>query len=270
MHAARLDGAMGAAVAASVADRVTALDELLVAPVMAASERAASAGSRVVVVAPGILAGVPWTMLGGLAGHPVTVPLSATRWIAERNAREVVGCGVSAGFVAGPRVPRADEEVGRAASAWSDTITLQGEAATTDAASALAAGVDVFHLVGHGRHAADNPHFSGVELADGPWFGYDIERIERMPSTALISACELGRSSIGWGHEALGMARSWLHAGTLSVIASPVSVNDDDACELLSAVHARLAMGSAPAVALAEATQSTGIAAPFLCYGAGW
>jgi CHAT domain-containing protein len=66
------------------------------------------------------------------------------------------------------------------------------------------------------------------------------------------------------------MARTWLHAGARSVIASPVSVNDDDACELLSAVHASLATGAAPAVALADATRVTGITAPFLSYGAGW
>ncbi|GAB3390595.1 hypothetical protein GCM10027568_14860 [Humibacter soli] len=270
MHAARLGGALGDSVERSLDRRLGALDDLLVEPVMSASALAAAPGTKVVVVAPGILAGVPWAMLGALAGHPVTAPLSATRWIADCAVGRRRGGDDSVGFVVGPGVPRAAEEAKRSASEWPDATVIDGADATTDAASGLAASVDVFHVTGHGRHAIDNPHFSGIELVDGPWFGYDIERVERMPSTVVISACELGRSSIGWGHEALGMARTWLHAGSHSVIASPVSVNDGDACELLSAVHARLATGEPPAVALAAATASTGIATPFLCYGAGW
>ncbi|MGA0566641.1 CHAT domain-containing protein [Rathayibacter sp. KR2-224] len=268
VHAARLGGAMGEAVEASLRGRLEMLDELLIAPIMSASPRAARDGSRFVVVAPGVLAGVPWTMLPGLAGHAVALPPSATRWIAEQE-RGTHRRG-SAGFVVGPRVPRGAEEAMRAASGWADARVIEGVAATTDEAAGLAAAVDVFHLTGHGRHAADNPYFSGIELADGPWFGYDVERIQHLPETVLISACELGRSSVGWGHEALGMARTWLHAGTRSVIASPVSVNDDDACEVLSAVHEGLSCGAGPAVALARAQARTGIVTPFLCYGAGW
>ena len=288
MHAARLGGALGASVERSLQGRLHALDELLIEPVLAVSERAAEPGSRFVVVSAGMLAGTPWTMLPRLAGHPVAVPLSATRWIAERRMLASTGAH-AAGFVVGPRVPRAAEEAARAAEAWRASATrsaqpatakgsagspdprvLDGARATAAAASELAAEVDVFHVIGHGRHASDNPYFSGIELVDGPWFGYDIASLEHMPSTVLLSACELGRSSIGWGHEALGMARTWLHAGAGSVIASPVSVNDDDACELLTAVHAELAVGAPPAVALQRASESTGIRTPFLCYGAGW
>ena len=35
------------------------------------------------------------------------------------------------------------------------------------------------HIAAHGRHAADNPLFSGLELADGALFGYDIDLIPR-------------------------------------------------------------------------------------------
>ena len=66
------------------------------------------------------------------------------------------------------------------------------------------------------------------------------------------------------------MTRVWLHAGTRTVIAAPVIVADDVACELLGAMHARLAAGEPPAEALAAASESTGIVAPFQAHGSGF
>ena len=86
----------------------------------------------------------------------------------------------------------------------------------------LASRVDVLHVAAHGRHTADNPLFSGIELADGTLFGYDIDLVPQLPATVVLSACEVGRSSVLWGEEALGMTRIWLHAGTRCVIAAPV------------------------------------------------
>ena len=55
-----------------------------------------------------------------------------------------------------------------------------------------------------------------------------------------------------------------------AVVAAPVVVADDDACELLAAMHVGLAAGLAPSVALVEASESTGIVAPFQVHGAGF
>jgi hypothetical protein len=66
------------------------------------------------------------------------------------------------------------------------------------------------------------------------------------------------------------MTRAWLHAGVDCVIAAPVVVADDDACELLGAVHTELAAGLSPAAALAAAQTRTGVVAPFQCHGAGF
>ena len=136
----------------------------------------------------------------------------------------------------------------------------------------MAASVDVFHVAAHGRHSADNPLFSGVELADGPWFGYDIDQLDSIPSTVILSACEVGRSTVRWGEETIGMTVAWLHAGARCVIASPALVNDDAACEVLAATHRRLAAGDEPSYALAAATAevSTTAPAPFICFGSGF
>src|SRR5690606_17659887 len=125
------------------------------------------------------------------------------------------------------------------------------------------------HTAARGKHAVATALFAGLDLAAGPLFGYDVELIAHAPDTVILSACELGRSSVRWGEEALGMTRVWLHAGTRCVIAAPVVVPDDVACELLPAVHAGLAAGLAPAAALAAASASTGHRAPFQCHGGG-
>jgi hypothetical protein len=241
--------------------RLAGLSDLLIPPTVS------TAGSRrILLTAPGALAGVPWPMLPALRGRPLTLATSATRWVRDRDHVDAPGVG----FVVGPGVARAAEEVDRASAAWSEAPVLRGDAATVDAVSALASEVGVLHVAAHGRHSADNPLFSGLELADGTLFGYDVDRIPRVPDTMVLSACEVGRSSIRWGEEAIGMTRAWLHAGSRCVIAAPVVVADDVACELLGALHAGLAAGSSPADALAMASGMTGLAAPFQCHGSGF
>lgn len=220
---------------------------------------------RLVLTAPGVLAGVPWSMMPGLVGRTFTLAASASRW-----ASTVVAPARTAGFAAGPRVARGPEEIETAAAAWSGAPQLDGAAASVSAVSQLAAGVDLLHVAAHGRHAADNPLFSGLELADGVLFGYDVDQVRPVPRTVILSACEVGRSSVRWGEEAVGMTRAWLHAGVDCVIAAPVVVADDDACELLAEVHTELAAGLSPAAALAAAQTRTGIVAPFQCHGSGF
>ncbi|KJL45250.1 CHAT domain protein [Microbacterium terrae] len=245
----------------SLDGRLAALSRALVEPVLPA------VGSRrVVITTPVILNGIPWAMLPGLRGHPFTLAASVSRW---HSLRATAGrAPSSAGFVIGPRVPRAAEETGRAAGSWATAVTLPH--ADIAGTTALASQVDVLHIASHGRHSAENPMFSGLELADGTLFGYDIDLIEKVPETVILSACEVGRSSVRWGEEAVGMTRIWLHAGARCVVAAPVVVADDDACELLGAMHEGLAAGLAPSDALAAAATQTGIVAPFQVHGAGF
>jgi hypothetical protein len=263
MAAAHLPTAIRESVHAGLGQRLVQLSAQLVAPWSRhVPDR------RVVVVPSGALAGTPWTLLPDLAGLPVTVPRSASEWI---NARDSARPLETAGFVAGPRVDRAHEEIKRAAYAWSDAHMLEGEQVCAEPVRDLASRVDVFHVAAHGRHSADNPLFSGLELVDGPWFGYDIDQVRSIPSTVILSACELGRSTIRWGEESIGMTAAWLHAGARCVIASPALVDDDVACEVLAATHQMLADGAQPADALASAMAVIdGGVAPFICFGSGW
>lgn len=243
--------------------RLDGLSALLWAPL------ADSVGDRpAVVVPPGALVAVPWSMLSGLGNRPLAVARSASSWLRSRDRARPR----RAGLVSGPDVPRAEEEVLQAAKAWAEVRVLTGPHAVAAEVSALAAEVDVLHVASHGRHAADNPLFSGLDLVDGPWFGYDIDRLPRVPSTVVLSACELGRSAVRWGAETIGMTVAWLHAGTACVIASPARVDDDVACEVLARTHEGLSVGQPPSVALAaaRAESDSDAVVPFICFGAGW
>lgn len=272
MSAARLSSAaLRAAVRSSLDARLERLDAALLAPV-----RAMLGEHRRVLLTPaGALAGVPWTMLPSLRGRSVAVPDSATAWMAARSSAKTLR---TAGFAVGPDVERGEDEVRAAAASWlagaasgaAPAEVLRGPGATTTAAGVLAERVDVLHVAAHGRHAAENPLFSALELADGAWFGYDIDQLARAPQLVVLSSCELGRSPQRWGREALSGSRAWLHAGSRSVIASAAAVADEAAAELLSAAHTHLAVGVGAADALAAAAASTGVSTPFLTHGLGW
>lgn len=263
--ASHLPPSLTRVVRAELADRLSELDGVLVAPLL---DRL---GDRRVVATPsGGLAGTPWTLLPGLVGRPATVAQSATAWLMQRQHPLT---NTTAGFVAGPRVERAAEEVTSASAVWPGSEVLTDTKASADGVSQLAAGVDVLHVAAHGRHSADNPLFSGLELAGGPWFGYDIDQLPSVPQVVILSACEVGRSSVRFGEELIGMTAAWLHAGARCVIASPSAVADEAAHDVLTAMHAGLARGLDPAAALAAAVPAVGSdapPAPFVCFGTGW
>lgn len=262
MAAATLPTGMQQVVNASLAHRLDRLDGLIVGPV-----RDRIGTGRLVLTPPGVLAGLPWSLLPTLSRRALTLPVSATRWLAQRAQPLSLR---SAGFAAGPGVARAEEEVTDAAAGWATATVLVGAAATSDEVAVVAQRVDLLHVSAHGRHSADNPLFSGVLLADGPWFGYDVDQLPVVPTVVLLSACEVGRSAVRWGQEALGMSQAWLHAGVRCVVAAPASVDDSLACELLTEAHGLLGAGVAPADALAAVGASSARRPAFQCFGAGW
>ena len=252
-------GPLARAVDAGLRTRLAALAELLVTPLDLPT------GRPVVLSVPGAFRAVPWGMLPGLVGRPCAVPSSLAAWV--RTGRWPARPRVAA-FAAGPGVPRADEEVQRAATAWPAATVRVGEDATVEQVSTDAGTADVLHVAAHGRHHREHPSFSRVELADGPWFGHDAHRLPRTPGLVVLSACEGGRTAVRWGEETDGLARAWLHAGAHCVVASAASVRDEVACEVLPEVHRRLAGGEAPALALAGATAD--LPTTLVCLGSGW
>ncbi len=262
MAAAHLPDSFARTVRAESTNRLRRLDALVLAPL------ADELGDRQVVLTPsGLLAAVPWSLLPTNRGRPVVVAESATSWAGRTETPLRSG---SAGFVAGPRVPQAESETSAAAKVWPGSRVLHGDEASAEAVSRLAGEVDVLHVSAHGRHSSENPLFSGFELADGPWFGYDIDQLERVPDVVLLSACEVGRSTLRGGEELIGMTAAWLHAGARCVVASAAAINDEVAHDVLVRVHEGLADGHRPASALARAlldVDPEGPPAPLVVFG---
>lgn len=262
MAAAELPAMFAEAIRSELRHRLGRLDELLLAPLADAV-----ADLELVLTPSGVLSTVPWSILPGNHGRAVTVAQSATSWLTRTATPLRAG---SAGFVAGPRVAKADAETVAAAAAWRRAVVLRGSDATAEAVSRLAGTVDVLHVSAHGRHSSENPLFSGFELADGPWFGYDIDQLGSVPDVVLLSACEVGRSTLRGGEELIGMTAAWLHAGSRCVIASAAAINDAVAHDVLVEVHRRLSAGDLPALALARALEHldpTGPPAPLVAFG---
>jgi hypothetical protein len=245
----------GAQVSSGVAERrsATELDGLLLRPFP---------GDRPLVVVPvGGLHAVPWAALPSCRGRSVAVAPSVGGWL----RRPPVGSGRV--WLAGPRLRHAGQEARSLHAAYGGHLRT-GRAATVGSALAAMDGADLVHIAAHGRFREDQPLFSCVELADGPLFGYDVQRLPRPPRLVVLSACDAGRTAVWPGGEAIGMATALLRCGTSTVVASVLPVPDRKAVGLVTALHAGLADGLRPAAALAGAQRAHGHLG-FVCFGAG-
>lgn len=249
-----------AGVRAGLRDRLAALDRALMVPLAAHLP-----GGRLVLTPSGAFAQVPWPLLPSLSGVPITVARSATAWAMTPDSPPPA----HPVFVAGPRVPLAEAEVAACAAHWPAATVLTGEDARVSAVARAGRAADLVHLAAHGVHRAQNPLFSHVELADGPVFGYELDRLDPVPALVVLSACAVGGRS--GGDDPLGLATALLHAGVRTVLASPAALGDAAASRLMPDLHARLAASVPASDALAAALTAFGAdAPPLVCFGAGW
>jgi tetratricopeptide (TPR) repeat protein len=237
------------------------LDKLLIAPLDLPD-------APVVLLPPGRLTSLPWAGLPGFRGRPVAVAPSASTWLGA-HARFVFAPGPVVA-VAGPGLRRADDEVERVADIWPGCQVLRPAEVTVAAFLSSINGAQLVHVAAHGRHERENPLFSSISLADGPVVGYDLERVPDPPQQVVLSACDLGQATVRPGEEALGLTRAFLHSGSSTVISGVAKVSDGGAADLMADYHRRLAAGSTPAYALADALAAADDPMPFGCFGAGW
>ncbi len=226
-------------------------------------------GDRELVIVPtGVLVTVPWAVVPGCVGRPVTVAPSATTWrVGRTRLRALDPTGALASLlVAGPGNERGEPEVHAIAALRPHATVLIGPAATATATLAAMDGVAIAHLAAHGRHEPDNALFSTLELAGGPLMGYDVQRVGAAPAIVVLSSCDLGLSDVRPGDETLGMVSALLSAGSSAVIASVSRVADESAMAVMTACHQDLRSGCSAAAALAAAAAGT---AGFVCFGAG-
>ena len=257
----RIPDAVRAAVRASVRRCTRRLDDLLLAPLKLPD-------ARVVLLPPGRLASLTWADLPSFRQRPLVIAPSASAWLGAHARFVAVPGRVVA--VAGPGLQRAESEVDAVAESWPGCQTLTGDQAKVESFLAAINGAQLVHVAAHGRHQRESPLFSSIKLSDGPVVGYDLDRVPDPPQQVVLSACDLGQATVRPGDEALGLTRALLHSGTSTVISGVAKVSDRGAADLMADYHRRLAAGSTPAYALAEALATTEDPIPFACFGAGW
>lgn len=235
----------------------------LLAPVRAALTE----GRPLVVVPAGRLHALPWAGLPACRGRSITVAPSLRCWLrcADHTRERRFGAGHV--WIAGPGLDHAEREV-RTLHATSGGRLLAGADATPGRVLSTIDGARTVHIAAHGRFRDDHPLLSCLDMANGPLYGYDLDRLRRGPTTVVLSACEVGRSALSRGNELCGMAMVLLGRGTATVIASILPVPDARTAEVMMSLHSALRRGLAPAAALARAQAEHGESG-FLCLGHG-
>ncbi|MET9069553.1 CHAT domain-containing protein [Streptosporangium sandarakinum] len=221
-------------------------------------------GDRPLVVVPtGSLHTLPWPVLPLNAGRPVTVASAAAAWLAGHRAPAVPGGRTVA--VAGPALRCAGAEAAMVAARRPGTERVAARRAEVLAALE---GAEVAHLAAHGVFSPGSPLLSSIHLDDGPLMAYDLLRLRRPPTLAVLSACDAGMARVPADGAPLGLAGAFLSVGSRCVVASLVPVRDEPALALMEVFHELLAAGHPPARALATASAKTGVAG-FVCFGYG-
>lgn len=256
-----LEQVLRGAVTASLAE----LDRLLM------SQLTLRDGTGVVVIPGRALGTVPWGMLPSLAGRPVTVATSATRWCAG-VVRDADATGLtSVVALAGPDLRRATEEVDGVARAWATgaaAVESRPQADSNDVKAALASATLV-HVAAHGHHEVQSPYFSSLRMSDGPVFAHELPR-PLGAEHVVLSACDVGTSDLRVGDEPLGLTAALQALGVPSVVAAVSPVDDAAAAAAMVDYHGSLANGESAAVALAATIAEHPGAGAFCLYGSDW
>jgi len=137
-----------------------------------------------------------------------------------------------------PAVESEVKHVGRALSDWRVATDL---APTRESLRRLSEGRDLIHLAAHGLLRRDNPAYSFIELADGPFFVHDLARLRLPASTVVLTACSSGRGISPAGDEWIGLARGFLSAGASTVVASLWPIQDEPTLELMRGFYREFA-----------------------------
>jgi tetratricopeptide (TPR) repeat protein len=174
------------------------------------------------------------------------------------------------------RLAHAAAEVEFVAALFEDARILDGSNADAASLRKMGASADVLHLACHAEFRSDNPMFSALHLADGPFTVHDAETLRLPQGVVVLSACETGVSEYSRGDEMIGLVRAFLVAGASRVVASLWPVDDAVTRQFMSAFYSVLRAGNSPSVALRAAQMAVMKAHPhpfhwaaFTLYG-GW
>jgi tetratricopeptide (TPR) repeat protein len=210
----------------------------------------------VVVIPPGRLHAVPWSLLPSLRNRVVSVAASASTWLQANRTKPPAHDRVT--LIVGPGLETGGAEIPQLVRHYPGATVLGHGTATADNALAALDGAWLAHIAAHGTFRADNPLFSSLRLDDGPLIVHDFERLRRAPYRLVLSSCDSGVAAPVGADELLGLVSSLIPLGAAGILASVVPVNDRAAVPLMVALHDALRSGAALPEALFEARSITG------------
>jgi tetratricopeptide (TPR) repeat protein len=196
----------------------------------------------VVVIPPGRLHAIPWSLMPSLRNHVVSVAPSASTWLHASRTHPPENDRVT--LIVGPGLGTGAAEVAQLVQHYPEATVLGHGTATAGNALAALDGVRLAHIAAHGTFRADNPLFSSLRLDDGPLTVHDFERLRRAPHRLLLPSCDSGVSAPVGADELLGLVSSLIPLGAAGILASVVPVNDRATVPLMVAVHDALRRGA--------------------------
>jgi tetratricopeptide (TPR) repeat protein len=195
-----------------------------------------------VVIPPGRLSAVPWTLMPALRDRVVSVAPSASTWLRARRRKPPHARRVT--LVAGPGLVTGEAEIPRLRSRYPGAAVLSRGSATAEPVLRALDGAWLAHIAAHGTFRAENPLFSSITLDDGPLTVHDFERLRQAPHWLVLSSCDSGVSAAVGADELLGLASSLVPLGAAGIVASVVPVNDAAAVPVMLALHDALRGGA--------------------------
>ncbi|CAN5863376.1 hypothetical protein BH10CHL1_BH10CHL1_15990 [soil metagenome] len=176
----------------------------------------------------------------------------AAQRTAATKVTEKTGGVITFGYSVGGRLPFAAQEARQVAQLMNGAAFLE-EAATTAQIRKVAGQCRLLHLATHGNFCTDNPHFSGLALADGWLTMLDILELRLQTSLVTLSACQTGCQVVASGDELVGLMRAFLVSGTASLVACLWPVEDQATQQFMAHFYQKLADGWTKGAALQAA-----------------
>ena len=195
----------------------------------------------VIIVPPGKLHAVPWTVLPALHDRVVSVAPSAGAWMRAHAAPAPGHRHVT--LARGPGLPSDGAEVPLVERLYDDVTVLADGEATVEKVLYALDGAWLAHIAAHGIFRADSPLFSSLRMHDGPLTVYDFERLHRAPYRLVLSSCDSGVLAPAGADELLGLVSSLLPLGTAGIIAAIMPLNDQAVVPLMVDLHRYLRAG---------------------------
>jgi CHAT domain-containing protein len=209
----------------------------------------------VIVVPPGRLQAVPWTLMPSFRDRVVSVAPSASTWVRARRKRPPTQRRVA--LVVGPGLATMGSEVVQLRNRYPEAVLLGQGSATAERVLTALDGAWLAHIAAHGTFRADNALFSSLQLDDGPITVHDFERLNRAPHQLVLSSCDSAVAAAVGADELLGLVSSLVPLGAAGIVASVVPVNDLATVPVMLALHDAVGAGASLPEALLSARKAT-------------